>query len=271
MADQNPPLMTVDDLEKRERPGLRLRFAINDDMQISRIIWRFHNPLGKTNRDIATIQDLAKKSSPEMFEWINNKFSTGNSEIPIGETEESFLQKYNLYIKQITETPEYQKIRQETEKHLRECQTQWEQNYPQTSEIIHDLTRIDLNKSMTVYILHPSLHVGSQSFGKNIINWGHRENWPNYTTVYLWHEIMHSYLENSDLAHAIIQLIADNELRTRLNGGSYGQPDSPQRYEGHPSLFPLMDQILPAWQEYMKLETSKRNIYDFIEKVKPTI
>lgn len=56
--------------------------------------------------------------------------------------------------------------------------------------------------------------------------WGGLEMWPNYTTIYVWHEIFHSILpgqglKTTDLDHALIQLITDNELNARLNGFSY--------------------------------------------------
>ena len=50
------------------------------------------------------------------------------------------------------------------------------------------------------------------------ILWGHKEEYENYTTIYLWHEILHTYFDKTDISHAIIQLITDCELQNRLNG-----------------------------------------------------
>jgi|GEM_PF-1700321 len=46
--------------------------------------------------------------------------------------------------------------------------------------------------------------------------------------------------------HAVIQLIADNELRIRLNGGHYPP------FEGHTYLKRLMELIVPHWRKYLR-------------------
>ena len=49
----------------------------------------------------------------------------------------------------------------------------------------------------------------------------------------------------NDTNHALIQLITDNELRIRLNGGKYPP------FEGHSTLTAEMSSLLPKWQEYL--------------------
>ena len=136
-------------------------------------------------------------------------------------------------------------IRAQTEAYLQWCQEQWERNVAQTCEYICELTGFDLATSFTVYVTHPSLCNGSY-LGEHNIQWGHHEDWPLYTTVYLWHEILHSYFCPGDLNHALIQLLTDNELRVRLNEGASYPP-----FVGHPRLFPLMHALLPDWRAYL--------------------
>ncbi len=93
----------------------------------------------------------------------------------------------------------------------------------------------------------------------NVIGWGHHEEWPNYTTVYLWHEILHSYLGYSELEHTLIQLVTDNELRVQLNGGSYPP------FVGHENLNPLTEKLFPYWKKY--LQKDNKNIYELKEKL----
>ena len=93
-----------------------------------------------------------------------------------------------------------------------------------------------------------------------MIAWGHNEDWPNYATVYLWHEILHSYLGYSEKEHALIELIADEELRIQLNGGKY-----PPFVVGHKNLEKMKKKLLPQWRKYLKLKN--RNIREFLRKV----
>ena len=74
------------------------------------------------------------------------------------------------------------------------------------------------------------------------------KKWKNYSTIYLWHEILHSYFGDSDIEHAIIELIVDEELRSRLNNAKYPP------FEGHKNLSELKKKILPHWRKYLKSE-----------------
>jgi len=87
---------------------------------------------------------------------------------------------------------------------------------------------------------------------------GHHEDWPNYATVYLWHEILHSYIGYSEKEHAVIELITDEELRIRLNGSKYPP------FAGHKYLAKIKQKILPRWKKYLK--SKKRNIREFMGK-----
>ena len=77
--------------------------------------------------------------------------------------------------------------------------------------------------------------------------------------MFLWHEILHAYFGQTDLDHAAIQFITDEELRVKLNGGSYPP------YVGHASLSPLMNRVLPQWKRY--LNNKDKNIKDFMERM----
>ena len=128
-----------------------------------------------------------------------------------------------------------------------------------------ELTGIDFkkeNKKFIVYITHPSLRHG-KSFQDGTIAWGHNEDWQNYAVVYLWHEILHYYFELSDLDHALIELITDNELRVRLNGGKYPP------FIGHENLEKLKYKILPYWKKYLK--SKNKNIFEFKKLLKNII
>ena len=166
------------------------------------------------------------------------------------------------YLMNLVKSQEYKTIYRQTQEYLSFCSMQWNNNYRVTSRIIHDLTGLPLRDKFTIYITHPCQRNGT-SYGNMKIGWGHKEEWPNYTTIYLWHEILHQYLGSDDIEHAIIQLVADEELPVRLNGGSYPP------FVGHEYLVPVMEKILPEWKDYMKRES--RDIQKFILQVKEAL
>lgn len=149
------------------------------------------------------------------------------------------------YLASLKRSTAFKKLHRQVDGYRIFCETQWRENYGQSSRIIKELTGIVLRRKSIVYLTHPSLRNG-RNFGKGVIAWGHHEEWPNYTTTYLWHEILHSYFPSNEKTHALIQLIADNELRARLNGTQYPP------FKGHRDLFPLMKRMLLQWRRYLK-------------------
>jgi hypothetical protein len=106
-----------------------------------------------------------------------------------------------------------------------------------------------LDQIFNVYIAHPGLKAG-KNFGGNNIVWSHQNYWPNYNTVYIWHELLHSYFEKDDKSHALIELITDEEMRIKLNGGKYPP------FVEHSFLNEVKLKNLNLWNEY------KTKIYD---------
>lgn len=87
-----------------------------------------------------------------------------------------------------------------------------------------------------------------------------RGKFDHYDVVYLWHEVLHSYLPTTDIAHCLIQFMTDNGLRQLLNPKEEEFP-----LVGHPYLNPLMEKIYPYWKEYLK--RPKRDIFQFLEEL----
>ncbi|MCB0333673.1 MAG: hypothetical protein KDD55_09260 [Bdellovibrionales bacterium] len=154
--------------------------------------------------------------------------------------------------------PSFQQALRETLELRAEVELEWKSKARESTEIVRALTGFDIGHDIyRVFITHPSLRNGCY-FGDQQIGWGGVNEWPNYRVVYLWHEILHDeqWLGTSDLNHALIELLTDNELRVRLNGGSYPP------WEGHRELDPLREKLLPDWRAY--LEQDNRDIRKFI-------
>ena len=183
--------------------------------------------------------------------------------------EQTFL-KTALRLKKIYEeiirSQEFKRLYKETYQYLKFVENQWQKNEKKVFKIIEDLSGIKIpQKQITIYITHPRLKNGRMIRDKNIILWGHSEDWKNYSTIYLCHELMHILTENKyknpELMHAIIELLADNELRIRLNKkGNYFKEG--KIAIGHEYLKPLEKRILKYWKQYLEGKNEK-NIFEF--------
>ncbi|MGB9911517.1 MAG: hypothetical protein ACPLKP_02855 [Microgenomates group bacterium] len=214
----------------------------------------------KYKKDIVNFQNYAWKESKNCYDLL-----AGRITFPERFTDKKIINEIgnvSLFLAKLQKSKEYQKIFKQTQEYLKLCQKRWEESYETTFKIMKELTGLKFNKSFIVYITHPSLKNGCY-LGKNQIAWGHNEDWPNYSVIYLWHEILHSYFSNSELDHALISLATDEELRVRLNGGKYPP------FISHKELFPLMRKILPFWREY--LISKKKNLFGFRKKINKII
>ncbi|MEK7635726.1 MAG: hypothetical protein AAB405_01390 [Patescibacteria group bacterium] len=178
---------------------------------------------------------------------------------------DNILKLEKIY-KEIIKSPEFRRLYKETFQYLKFIKKQWRKNKKEVFKIINDLSGVKLpQKQITVCITHPKLKNGRMIPNKNIILWGHSEDWKNYSTVYLCHELMHIATENKfknlELGHAIIELLTDNELRIRLNKkGNYFYED--KKEIGHKYLKLLEKKILKYWKEYLDKKNGK-NIFEF--------
>lgn len=241
----------------RDNKGIDLNFKIDDDYLIAHTLSnidsdRFSST--KHRKSIVVFQDYAWRECKPCYNLLVGRFSA--KEFSEGELYKTAKRLPGFLVK-LKRSEKYKKIRRQTEDYLQFCKNQWKKNYIVTSKSIRELTGLRLNKKFAVYITHPSLRNGGYK-GNNVIEWGHNEDWPNYATVYLWHEILHSYIGWSDKEHAVIELITDEELRTRLNGGKYPP------FVGHKNLESTKKKLLPKWKKYLK--SDQQNIRDFIKK-----
>ncbi|MBN1263374.1 MAG: hypothetical protein JW991_03370 [Candidatus Pacebacteria bacterium] len=238
---------------------IKLNFTIDQNYFISHLLAgmaknRFSSFSHK--KDIVSFQNYAWKKSATNYNLLISRFSP---ETWLKMEIARLSSELNKYLETLKKSNYYQTLLVQTRNYQKDCQRQWEENYFQTQAIMKNLTGIRFNKQFTVFITHPGLKNGCY-LGNNQIAWGHNEDWPNYTTVYLWHEILHSYFSDSQLNHAIISLLTDEELRARLNRSKYPP------FAIHRNLNPLIKKLLPEWKKYLKSE--KKNINLFMKEAK---
>ena len=162
---------------------------------------------------------------------------------------------------------EYKRLIQETKKYTIFVQKQWRRNEKKILSFVESITGIKLpKKTIDIYLTHPKLNNG-MTLDDSTIVWSHSEDWKNYATVYLCHELMHIFTNHdpSEITHAVIELMTDNELRIHLNGKGIYFKESGKEV-GHRSLRKLEKKILPRWKIYLKKKD--KNIFKFLEEIK---
>jgi hypothetical protein len=249
---------------------LKLIFKIDKDYLIYHTLKSFGKEefsSKKYKKDIVSFQNYAWGKDQNLYNLLIGRFEFKPKDFKEKKYLEIFkkLKYTESYLKFLKKSKYFKKIYKQTKNYLNFCEKKWKRNYLKTIKIMNELTGIDFineNKKFSVYITHPSLKNG-RNFQDGTITWGHNEDWPNYTVVYLWHEILHSYFSRNNLDHAIIELLTDNELKIRLNGGKYPP------FEGHFHLEELKFKILPYWRKYLKQEN--KNIFEFRKLIKSKI
>lgn len=156
---------------------------------------------------------------------------------------------------------EFVRLYKETEKYMESVEKEWNNKQKNIIKIIEEIMGENLpNIKINVLITHPNLCNGMALPNSNTICWGHKENWENYSMVYLMHETLHLILDKklgkNNLTHAIIELITDQELRIRLNKNGIYFKESKEGV-GHPFLLKLSKTILPYWKKYLKNKNKK--------------
>lgn len=257
---------------------MKLSFEINKYYLINHTMQSYRQRQMKPFPEWEKLEErlLNKYDSEPAYYFLNPKdiyWTMETISIDSGFNNKQFKQTFSNHglrlekiYKEIIKSQEFKRLYKETYKYLEFVENQWKENEKEALKILQDLSGFKFpQKQITVYITHPKLKNGRMIRDKNIILWGHSEDWKNYSTVYLCHELMHILTENkhknSDLMHVIIELLVDNELRIRLNKkGDYFHED--KLVIGHEYLKPLENKILEYWKQYLNGK-NKKNIFEF--------
>jgi len=227
---------------------INLNFRIDDTFLVSYILTNcsedsfIHAAKEKYMDDIVNFQNLAWNKNKNVYNLITGKYYIYRA-IESSSFQRA-IQQSDEFIEGLIDTKEYKTLKTQTEESVFEIKKEWEKNYTETAEYIKNLG-IAIEGTFEVFVVHPGLKSGEYMGNKKII-WSYRTNWENYNTVYLWHEILHSYFYNSDNTHALIELITDEEMRRRLNKEDYPP------FVGHDHLTNLKNKGLDIWKSYLK-------------------
>jgi hypothetical protein len=206
---------------------------------------------------IENFRNALKIQDPEMLNllsklWVdsllNPAFDTTN-----------VIPKITEFLKEIALLPEFQAIYKETEDSLVLIQKEWESNFQKSFEMIKDMTNINFeNDNYQIFVTHPAIR-NFRYVGNNKIACSYQGDYPNFNTISLWHHILLSKIFGPTINQSILDLMCENELRIRLNGGEY-----PPLFGNEP-MRKLTEMLLPDWKEYLKRD--KRDLEAFVEEM----
>lgn len=257
------------------KQGIKLKFKIDKDYLLVHLLSAgdyFCSP--RYRKDIINLRAFAKKENPKLYGLMSAKLRN------IDWVRKGQLTRITKsdprYLSAIKRNKFFKKIVVQTQQYRAFCQKQWLKNYKIASRFIQYVTGFVLDKKIDVYLTHPGLYNGDFLIKQNIITWGYREEWPNYQSVYLWHEVLHSYLDvdpryrwlravayhdgESDFEEGVIELVADETLRSLLNHTKY------LPFVGRENLIPFKKKLLPIWEKYLKQD--QRDFSDFLKQAK---
>lgn len=241
---------------------MNLKFVISKSLLAASVLF---STRGKTLSEWTEVKNKLWDKYNDAYSLFNrtgiNKFFTENYKDKLKIAVEEID---DLLLETIESDPGLDLIK-ETEEYKKWLEREWDEQKETISKELRDILRIDLpEKEYTVYIVAPKVGGGSY-LGTNEIFWGHTEDWPNYNVIYLAHEFLHSILKNDQIGHALIELIADNELRIRLNNEKdyYQMGD---KLIGHDYLLRSKEEILTQWKDYLR--NKDVNIHNFYKKLK---
>jgi hypothetical protein len=239
---------------------MNFSFKVDKNLLTASLLFR-NNP--KDEKLIGLKNEMWNKHR-EAYDVFNGNYKTifmGDYKVKL----ENIVGKTEALLTDTEKLPLYKKFYQETLDYRTWLENEWNHKKVEVAKHLMDIVKIELPpKDFEVLVIHPAVGVGCY-LGDGKIFWGHSEDWGNYSLVYLIHEALHGYFGDSELTHALIELIADNELRTRLNGGGeYFKCDGEE--VGHDYLRSLEQKLLPAWKKYLKQGANKGNIFDLVKK-----
>ena len=215
------------------------------------------------NRDYALYFPSARNRK-ELFSFASDFFSSALATLQV-----------------LLRTPLFEKFYEETLEQKERVRAQWLANEERALGILSDLgiNIPERRPVVAISIVHESCQTGYYNSNNQTICWGHREDgedgFSNYWTIYLCHELLHHLIvhpkekfrwREADIIHSVIELLADNELKRRLND----EQTPPYHGIGHRGVeSEIRATIFPLWESYLSKE--ERDIRAFIEEVTPWV
>lgn len=231
----------------------------------------------KTNYRIAAALLLNKVvpftiENSAVLTTIKRKYRNLNEELLLSTLKAYNDPKYNKMFKDIYKTRLFEETYAKTKKNLVTVTKEYLENFDTVKDYFHNTLKIKPNLTINAYIVSPDLRTGLAYYNDdNSIILGHKNGnlIKNYNTTYLVHEAMHClypYLNEPprntfttgdvNLTHALIELVSDNELFTKLD--SQNRYMNNEKLLGHSFTREHKKVIMPYWFKFLGLSREEQ-------------
>ena len=242
--------------EAKIRGAPRVDFILSDEYLITYAIASKTPKSVKFSNDLYKLKKIAKKIDPMTYRQFQQHRSLSVEVI----TSPVFIKSNFNFFDKVKRTQEYKIIKDQTLTYMKDGISNWESNLIKSTEFMNRYSGFNFDINVRAYITHPSLANGRvQNTQEKILSFGAWPTFDNYFTIYIWHEILHFYMNKDKISHAVNQLLTDNDLRLHLGGGKL------LPFQGHPDLFEIMKTNLNKWEIYKKSPT---NLNKFVVQLK---
>ena len=255
------PTQSPSRLEEANTDFVELNFVVDETVLITTLVFapnsaRFHPAIVEFQKHMF---DACKEECLLIAPLVEQKYFLPEWAALDYKDKEPYKKCFDKLVCEAKKTAQYPILLTQTKQRLAECRDQWRRNYETTFALMKGITGIPFRHSFSIYIIHPGIPSGCNMTERRIC-WGGEEKKKNWTTVYLWHEILHSYLiDPTYLGHALIEIATDNELRHLINGRN--DPE----WGGHEECSEIKKLIASDWKAY--IASPKKNIVEFYQEL----
>ncbi len=177
------------------------------------------------------------------------------------------------FLVKISELESLDNIIKEVEKDKLEIESEWLKNQKLISKFLSTLG-INDNRNVDIYLVPKFLLAGRYYNGK-YIEWALRNDFPNYNSIYITHELIHNYIHDNDLIEdkeineVVTMILSDRVLYFKLNH-KHSNIDYSQARETHMSK-EILNDLIDKGEKYFYQHENSTSIRDLISYINSLI
>lgn len=198
---------------------MNLKFVLNDYVLIWNLLFQ------------ASISESVQKLKEKLWKNYQKQYNAlYKEEAKMLKDPKNYIPDDDTIFDMVKATSLYQEIREETESYRLELLKCYDEHKKEITDFFKENVRFDI-KIYHILVIHPKLDTVEMKTVKgrkvNTLTWGMRKDEKDYTEalVSILHHALKKELKDyqpnyKDIVDAVIELIIDNELATRLKGVS---------------------------------------------------